>query len=260
VQEINKKEITEKLIPVFINIGKKTINLKKNKLKIYIKEDNTPVTNGDLEIDRILQKKIKKLTPSIPIVSEENSVSIKNFNHNSFWLLDPIDGTKEYIAGKKEYTLNAALIINKKPVLGIIYAPRMGRLFFTYEKNKSYEFFKNKKKRLNSKINLKRESIRALSNSYKPSKTILNIYKKFKVKTFKKCSSSLKFCLIAAGEYDIYAARSRAKEWDIAAGHIIAENAGATLRTFSGKIVNYGKKKFYNPSMILIRYKKDLTY
>jgi len=257
VQKINKKEITEKLLPVFINIGKKTINLKKNKLKIYIKEDNTPVTNGDLEVDRILQKKIKKLTPNIPIVSEENSVSITNFNHNSFWLLDPIDGTKEYIAGKKEYTLNAALIINKKPVLGIIYAPRMGRLFFTYEKNKSYEFFKNKKKRLNSKINLKRESIRALSNSYKPSKTILNIYKKFKVKTFKKCSSSLKFCLIAAGEYDIYAARSRAKEWDIAAGHIIAENAGATLRTFSGKIVNYGKNKFYNPSMILIRYKKD---
>jgi len=76
----------------------------------------------------------------------------------------------------------------------------------------------------------------------------------------KKCSSSLKFCLIAAGEYDIYAARSRAKEWDVAAGHIIAENAGATLRTFSGKIVNYGKKKFYNPSMILIRYKKNLTY
>ena len=146
MQKINKKEITEKLLPVFINIGKKIINLKKNKLKIYIKEDNTPVTNGDLEVDRILQKKIKKLTPGIPIVSEENSVSITNFNHNSFWLLDPIDGTKEYIAGKKEYTLNAALIINKKPVLGIIYVPRIGRLFFTYEKNKSYEFFKNKKK------------------------------------------------------------------------------------------------------------------
>jgi len=256
VQRVIKKKITKKLLPVFINVGKKTINLKKNNLKIYIKDDNTPVTNGDLEVDRILQKEIKKLTPNIPIVSEENSSLMINFRYKSFWLLDPIDGTKEYILGKKEYTLNAALIIKKKPVIGIIYAPRISRLFFTYEKNKSYEFFKNKIKRLNSKIYLNKKNIKALSNSHKPSKNILNIYKKFKVKTFKKCSSSLKFCLIAAGEYDIYAARPRAKEWDIAAGHIIAENAGAILRTFSGRIINYGKKKFYNPSMILYRNKK----
>ena len=122
MQKIIKKKIIEKLLPVFINIGKKTLNIKKNNLKVHIKNDNTPVTNSDLEVDRVLQKEIKKLTPSIPIVSEENSISIKNFKHKSFWLLDPIDGTKEYIAGKKEYTLNAALIINKKPVLGIIYA------------------------------------------------------------------------------------------------------------------------------------------
>jgi len=258
VQKIIKKKIIEKLLPVFINVGKRTINLKKNNLKIYIKDDNTPVTNADLEVDRILQKEIKKLTPSIPIVSEENSVSIINFKHKNFWLLDPIDGTKEYIAGKKEYTLNAALIINKKPIIGIIYAPRISRLFFTYKKNKSYEVFKNKKRRLNSRINLKRKNIKALSNSQRVSKRIFNIYKKFKVKTFKKCSSSLKFCLIAAGKYDIYAARPGAKEWDIAAGHIIAENAGAILRTFSGKIINYGKYKFYNPSMILTRYKRNL--
>jgi len=256
VQRVIKKKITKKLLSVFINVGKKTINLKKNNLKIYIKDDNTPVTNGDLEVDRILQKEIKKLTPNIPIVSEENSSLMINSRYKSFWLLDPIDGTKEYILGKKEYTLNAALIIKKKPVIGIIYAPRISRLFFTYEKNKSYEFFKNKIKRLNSKIYLNKKNIKALSNSHKPSKNILNIYKKFKVKTFKKCSSSLKFCLIAAGEYDIYAARPRAKEWDIAAGHIIAENAGAILRTFSGRIINYGKKKFYNPSMILYRNKK----
>jgi 3'(2'), 5'-bisphosphate nucleotidase len=93
----------------------------------------------------------------------------------------------------------------------------------------------------------------ALSNSPTPSDIILNIHKKNNVTKFVKCSSSLKFCLIAAGEFDIYAARARAKEWDIAAGHAIAEHAGAILTTFSGKKITYGKKDFANPALLLKR-------
>ncbi len=95
--------------------------------------------------------------------------------------------------------------------------------------------------------------ILALSNSPTPSDIILNIHKKNNVTKFVKCSSSLKFCLIAAGEFDIYAARARAKEWDIAAGHAIAEHAGAILTTFSGKKIIYGKKDFANPALLLKR-------
>ncbi len=101
-------------------------------LKKIIKPDNSPVTNGDLEVNKILTDKIKDLTPNIPIVSEE-TVDLKKENTlKTFWLIDPIDGTKEYIAGKDEYTVNAALVLNCIPTIGLVGAPKKNRLFYTY--------------------------------------------------------------------------------------------------------------------------------
>ena len=98
-------------------------------LKINIKEDKSPVTNGDLKVNEIITNKIKQLTKNIPIISEETvDLKVKN-KEKIFWLIDPIDGTKEYIAGKDEYTLNAALVINKIPVIGLVGVPKKKRLF-----------------------------------------------------------------------------------------------------------------------------------
>ena len=108
------KKMTEELIPVFDTAGLESINLYKKGLKIEIKEDGSPVSNGDLKVNELITNKIKSLTPSIPIVSEETvNLTVKN-RAKIFWLIDPIDGTKEYIAGKDEYTLNAALVIVPK--------------------------------------------------------------------------------------------------------------------------------------------------
>ena len=118
------KLITEKLIETFHEAGKESINLFSKGLKIKIKEDKSPVSNGDLEVDKIITDKIKKLTPNIPIISEETvDLKVKN-TAKIFWLIDPIDGTKEYIAGKDEYTLNAALVINTIPVIGLVGVPK----------------------------------------------------------------------------------------------------------------------------------------
>ena len=251
--KINLKKIAEELILSFYEAGKESIKLSGKNLKITIKKDNTPVTNGDLLVDEILQEAISNLTPNIQIVSEENVNEIKKFDNNNFWLIDPIDGTREYIKNKHEYTLNAALILDKKPVLGVIYAPKLKRLFYSFGKNNAYEINKNIKVKLNCKKLSKHNQILALSNSLTPSEIILDIHKKHKVTKFTKYSSSLKFCLVAAGEFDIYAARARAKEWDIAAGHAIAEHAGAILTTFTGRKITYGKKDFKNPTMLLRR-------
>ena len=106
------KTISENLINTFNEAGRVSIDLYKKGLKIEIKEDNSPVSNGDIKVNELITKKIKDLTPNIPIVSEE-TVDLKKKNEAKiFWLVDPIDGTKEYIAGKDEYTLNAALVIN----------------------------------------------------------------------------------------------------------------------------------------------------
>ena len=117
---IEYKKITEDLIETFNIAGKKSIELFEKGLKIEIKKDNSPVSNGDLIVNDLLSKKIQKLTPNIPIISEE-TVDIKKKNKlKIFWLIDPIDGTKEYIAGKDEYTLNASLVVNKVPIIGLV--------------------------------------------------------------------------------------------------------------------------------------------
>ena len=129
--KIDLKKITEELIPVFEAAGLESINLYKKGLKIEIKEDGSPVSNGDIKVNDLISKKIKELTPGIPIISEE-TVNIKEKNKNSiFWLIDPIDGTKEYISGKDEYTLNAALVVNKKPIMGLVGVPKKKQLFYS---------------------------------------------------------------------------------------------------------------------------------
>ena len=118
------KTISESLIETFNKAGKISIELYKKGLEIEIKEDKSPVSNGDLKVNELITNKITELTPNIPIISEETvDLKIKN-KAKVFWLIDPIDGTKEYIAGKDEYTLNAALVINTVPVLGLVGVPR----------------------------------------------------------------------------------------------------------------------------------------
>jgi 3'(2'), 5'-bisphosphate nucleotidase len=116
------KEINNSLLDTFKEAGNIALELRKKGLKKEMKSDNTPVTNGDIEVNNILTKKISSLTPQIPIISEETSSNKKNKKLENFWLIDPIDGTESYINNRDEFTLNAALIINKKPLIGIINA------------------------------------------------------------------------------------------------------------------------------------------
>ena len=136
--ELDYKKITEELIPIFEEAGQMSIDLFNKGLKVEIKDDGSPVSNGDLKVNEIISKKIEQLTPGIPIISEE-TVNLKEKNKNSvFWLIDPIDGTKEYISGKDEYTLNAALIINSIPVLGLVGVPKKNRLLYSFNPGESY--------------------------------------------------------------------------------------------------------------------------
>jgi len=254
LNNLNLKNIAEDLLETFLNAGKIAKGISKRGVKVTIKSDNSPVTDGDLAVDKILKKKIKQLTSNIPIISEETvnlSLKIKKENNN-FWLIDPIDGTRDYIKKKEEYTLNAALIINYKPAIGIIYAPAKERLFYSYGQNLAYEINKGKKIILNGKKKNENEII-GLENSGPTPSEVLEIYKKHKVTLKSKMSSLLKFCVLAAGEADIYAANARAYEWDIAAGHTILEHAGGSVTTHEGKKILYGKDNYKNLSIIALR-------
>ena len=247
------KKINYALIDTFLIAGNRSIELRRIGLKKEIKSDNTPVTNGDIEVNKILTEKIKNITSDIPIVSEESTTNKSNNNLNDFWLIDPIDGTHDYINNKDEFTLNAGLIINKKPKLGIIYAPAKKRLFYTYGNGSSFELINNKEIQIKCEKKTKINQIKAVSYSEKLKPLIEDFHNKFGVTDYQKMKSSLKFCVIAAGEFDLYIAEPRASEWDIAAGHAILENAGGIITDFENNEILYGKKDFKNPGLILKR-------
>ena len=244
-----KKNI-EDLIDTFLEAGELSLSLREKGLKKQIKSDNTPVSNGDLEVNEFITKKISEITPDIPIISEETSDNKDNTQLKDFWLVDPIDGTYDYINDLEEFTINAGLIINNKPIAGLINSPAKKRMFYSYGDEKAFELSNGKTTKLSEKESVTRP-IKFISYSTKIKPEIQKIYQDIGVIENVRMKSSLKFCVVAAGEYDGYVAEPRAYEWDIAAGHAILIHSGGTVTDFDGNEILYGKKDLKNPSLIL---------
>ena len=126
---MNLQKIIEDLADTFLSAGDLSLQLRDKGLSKEIKSDNTPVSNGDIEVNKILTNKIQEITPNISIVSEESNNNKSDKNLKNFLLIDPIDGTRDYINNRDEFTLNAALILDKKPIIGIIAAPAKKEFF-----------------------------------------------------------------------------------------------------------------------------------
>ena len=251
MSNLNIKKIVLELIDTFLHAGQISIDLRNKGLIKKIKSDNTPVSNGDLEVNKIITDKIREINPKLPIVSEETSDNKSIKGLNDFWLVDPIDGTYDYINDLEEFTINAGLILNNQPMAGLIYAPAKKRMFYSFGKDKAYEIKDNNVIKLECSKNFNKDLIKFVSYSNKIKPEIEEIHKKLNVKEFVRMKSSLKFCVIAAGEFDGYVAEPRAFEWDIAAGHAILSHAGGEVTDFNNEEIQYGKNDFRNPSLIL---------
>ena len=190
--EINVEKIIKDLIDTFLKAGEVSINLRNDGLKKEIKSDNTPVSNGDLEVNKIISKKIKELTPSIPIISEETSDNKLIKDLKNFWLIDPIDGTYDYINNLDEFTINAGLILDKKPAAGLIYAPAKKRMFYSYGEGNAYELIDGTEIKINGSRNFDKENIKFVSYSNKIKPEIQKFFDKLNVKEHTRMKSSLK--------------------------------------------------------------------
>ena len=133
MNNLNIEEIVKKLIDTFLYAGQISLDLRNKGLIKKIKSDNTPVSNGDLEVNKIRTEKIKEVTPELPVISEETSDNKSVKGLNNFWLVDPIDGTYDYINNLEEFTINAGLILNNQPLAGLIYAPAKKRMFLSVQ-------------------------------------------------------------------------------------------------------------------------------
>ena len=198
------KNVVKSLIDTFLEAGEVSIKLRNEGLNKEIKSDNTPVSNGDLEVNKIITKKLLELTPDIPVVSEETSHNKSKTDLKNFWLVDPIDGSYDYINDGEEFTINAGLILNGKAIAGLINVPAKKRMFYSFGKNQSYELTSNKTTKLNCKKISPEGPIKVVSYSNKLKPEIEKIHKDLGVTQHVRMKSSLKFCVIATGEFDGY--------------------------------------------------------
>jgi 3'(2'), 5'-bisphosphate nucleotidase len=224
------------------------------------KEDQSPVTAADEDAEKFILGELRRLWPEIPIVAEEETAGGKTTAIDTrFFLVDPLDGTKEFISRNGEFTVNIAEIENGKPVRGVVYAPAKDRLFMGERETGAFEIatargtppdFSNAKS-IKARNAAADGLVAVASRSHRDYNTD-EYLKTFPVKDFVAAGSSLKFCLIATGEADIYPRLGRTMEWDTAAGHAVLDAAGGHVTTVEGAPFTYGKaeEKFANPFFV----------
>lgn len=211
-------------------------------IDISYKFDTSPVTNADKIANKIIKNGLVTITPNIPILSEEDVNNFKyNKNWNIYWLIDPLDGTKEFLKKNGEFTVNISLIEYGIPILGVIYAPYFNTLYYAY-KQKSWKINSLGYK---EKISVVQSNIPKfiISRSHPNEKLHDFLNKTEKKYTIKKLGSSLKFCYIAEGKAQVYPRFGQTYIWDTAAGHAIVTAAG-------GKVITYNEKKDLNYSLL----------
>ncbi len=245
---------------VAIEAGKEILNFYNNDIEVTHKEDLSPLTKADLASNKIILESLTKLNSNIPILSEESLVdwSIRK-NWKKYWLVDPLDGTKEFIKKNGEFTVNIALIEDNNPILGAVYVPAKSLLYLA-EKNKG-SFKTNTKDKLENFEGIQKILVSSQTNRPRVigSRTHSNstfdnwVKEKFPNADIVQAGSSLKFCLIAEGEADIYPRFGPTSEWDIAAGHMIVNEAGGIIRTFQNDSIKYNtKENIINPEFYAI--------
>lgn len=239
------------LIKDFRDAGKLAMSIYKRDFDITLKDDKSPVTEADLAVDEVIVAALEKTYPDIPVVSEERSLDHMNKNNvNRFFLVDPIDGTKEFIKKTGEFTINVALIENGVPVAGVVYAPALGRLFMADIDGSAFELDEqDNKKPLNVRNCASTELVAVASRSHNTPETQAFL-DSHKIEGCVSAGSSLKFCVVAAGEADIYPRFGPTMEWDTAAGHAVLRAAGGQVVNIDRSPLTYGKLDFRNPNFI----------
>ena len=255
----NKKLILD-ICNISIRAGHEILKYYKDEIKIELKDDNSPLTKADLASNKIILNALNNFDTSIPILSEELMVEWnKRKNWNKYWLVDPLDGTKEFIKKNGEFTVNIALIENNKPILGVIFAPVKSLLYFAQKNNGSYKIntnveLDNLNRAKKILVSDKSNTTRIIGSRSHSNSTFDNwVLEKYPEAVIVQAGSSLKFCLIAEGSADIYPRFGPTSEWDIAAGHIIVNEAGGKIETFNKSYINYNtKENILNPQFYAI--------
>jgi len=245
-----KSILLQQIINIALCASKKIMHIYKEKIDVQFKGDSSPVTKADTIAHHFIMGKLKELTPMIPIISEEGEARAES--EATFWLVDPLDGTKEFIQQNGEFTVNIAYIEKKQPKFGVVCAPALELLYTGIVGDKAFKIYKD----IQSPIQVQpttndHDKVIVLgSRSHGNSLWMNEFLSKFSNNNLLAIGSSLKFCKIAEGEAHIYPRFGRTMEWDTAAGQAVLMAAGGGVYTLDGKSLLYGKKVLENPHFI----------
>lgn len=253
-------------IKAAIEAGAEIMNIYNKKFDVKLKSDLSPLTIADINANKIIENYLKKT--NIPIISEENKQAefSERKNWEFCWIVDPLDGTKEFIKRNGEFTVNIALIKNNKPILGVIYVPANKTLYYgNTNTHKAYKIILKDHNDTNIIISNNNDEIAPIKttplkvigsrthNSIETTNFILDLKKKGQKVEVISIGSSLKFCLVAEGKATIYPRFAPTMEWDTAAGHAICNSVGIKVKQVSekGEELKYNKENLLNPYFIV---------
>jgi len=248
---MTNKLITE-IISLAENAGAAIMELyERTNYHVIHKADQSPLTLADTAANRIIEEGLKKLTPDLPIISEESAIPVYQERKmwRRYWLIDPLDGTKEFINKNGEFTVNIALIEDGCPALGVVFAPAVGLCYFASKGEGAFLKTEGQIKSIFCKKTLSDADTIAVSRSHIDKETQALLNKINHARTIH-MGSSLKLCLIAEGRVDCYPRLAPTMEWDTGAAHAILNEAGGCIIAANGKELIYNKEDIKNPSFI----------
>lgn len=256
-------DLANKLIPVAQAAGRVEMDIYQQDFEVFTKADDSPVTMADRAAEEIILKALAEIAPDVPVIAEEAASE----GHlpaigDRFFLVDPLDGTKEFINKSKEFTVNIALIEKGQPVFGLVYAPALMELYVTLDAKEVVRGKLDPFAPLQSLVDLELQPIHCrlpssdglivvASKSHMTAETKEFIATR-SVSDLQSIGSSLKFCLLARGDADLYPRFGPTMEWDTAAGHAVLKAAGGQVDTLDGDPLSYGKveQNFRNPFFV----------
>ncbi len=260
----NSQDLLHVAVEAALKAGLKTLKYYKNDLDVLLKDDHSPLTLADLESNEVINKYLNQT--DLPVLSEENKVMpfVTRSKWKMLWLVDPLDGTKEFINKRSDYTINIALIKNNQPVLGVVFVPAKSVLYYGIKDSGSYRvkvskdaiaesLLKASKKIHAGSIHKKLVVVASKSHLSEDTRQFIRKLEKNAGQCdIRSYGSSLKLCMIAEGSADIYPRLGPTMEWDTAASHAIAEFAGCRIVSLpTRKPVEYNKRNLLNPWFIV---------
>lgn len=255
MRQSDQEDLIQQLLPIARVAGDAIMAVySRGTPEVQLKEDDSPVTEADLASHRVLASRLKPLLSECPLVSEEDAGSlVHRQSHGRFWLIDPLDGTKEFIARNGEFTVNVALIEDGRCVLGVVYAPAIDALYWGGAGLGAFRLTGGQTAAIKVAASNPGNPARVVASKSHLNEETRSFIERLGEVSLVQAGSSLKFCRVAEGEADIYPRLAPTCEWDTAAAQAVLEGAGGVVVDLQGMPLQYGKPDVLNPSFIATR-------